>query len=215
MITPDQRAALAAPFPNVQWRVAKKLKSNEKRGEVVCYIDARDVMQRLDEVFGDDGWSFDWTPITMGKDADGEFLRTAKGTLSIGGISRSDIGEAGNYEKSKAAVSDALKRAAVHFGIARYLYDMEAQYADLDQYGNITPDARKVLDGKLAALVRRTFGDMPQQSGLDEADVLRSVLLAVMPDKSALIDQMDVATLREKIASGLKKGIAAAKQNAA
>jgi hypothetical protein len=200
MITAEQRAQLAAPFANVQWRIAKKKKDNEHRGEAVCYIDARDVMDRLDDVFGDDGWSFDWSPISMGKDQDGEYVRTAKGTISVMGVTRSDIGEAGNYEKSKGAVSDSLKRAAVHFGIARYLYEMPSQWVDLDDYGNITAASQKTLNATLANLVRRTFGDVPTVAS-DPVEPLRAILRQWYPSAAAKIDAM---TLEEAQALVLK-----------
>ena len=40
---------------------------------------------------------------------------------------------------SKGAVSDALKRSAVHFGIGRYLYDLLDVYAVLDGEGKVSP----------------------------------------------------------------------------
>src|SRR5205823_8806255 len=46
-----------------------------------------------------------------------------KGRLTVLGVTKCDAGEAAaEDEPLKAAVSDALKRCAVHFGIARYLY---------------------------------------------------------------------------------------------
>jgi hypothetical protein len=36
-----------------------------------------------------------------------------------------DYGEASNFHATKGAASDALKRAAVHFGIGRYLYRVD------------------------------------------------------------------------------------------
>jgi len=153
-LTSDISAKLKAPFPNVSWRVQSS-KGSETKARVVAYVDARDIMDRLDEVVGPDNWSFDWEPITT---ANGQVL-TAKGTLTVCGISRSDIGEAGDIEKSKAAVSDALKRAAVHFGCARYLYDLGAQWAAVDQYKNILPaeiaKLNKTLEARLSGKVQQ------------------------------------------------------------
>ena len=49
--------ALTAPFPpdRVSWRVGSTT-ADRKRGMALAYIDARDVMDRLDEVCGPENW---------------------------------------------------------------------------------------------------------------------------------------------------------------
>ena len=90
------------------------------------YVDARFVMDRLDEAVGSQNWSFNWDVITLPKDGHPGCIR---GYLSVMNpdnkpVIKSDVGE---YEVSafagmKAGVSDCLKRCAVHFGIGRDLY---------------------------------------------------------------------------------------------
>lgn len=138
---------LKKPFPEgaIHWRVGstnkKKMEreTNDKfakatKGLPLAYIDARDVMDRLDFVLGFDGW-------------EDSYVETAKGrvictlALVIGDkvVIRSDgAGDTGT-EGEKGAISDALKRAAVKFGIGRYLYGLGGQWVDLDQYGKFTP----------------------------------------------------------------------------
>ena len=50
-ISAELLAALAKPFPadSIHWRVGSTTKDG-KRGMALAYIDARDVMDRLDEV---------------------------------------------------------------------------------------------------------------------------------------------------------------------
>lgn len=83
-------------------------KDNPTGGLIVCYIDARLVVERLNLILPD-RWSDGYEP-------------TAKGLmwchLTVDGITRSDIGEG----DGKGLVSDALKRAAVKFGIGVSLY---------------------------------------------------------------------------------------------
>lgn len=64
----------------------------------------------------------------------GTSVATVKGRLTVLGVTREDIGEAGegNLGTLKAASSDALKRCAVQFGIGRYLYDLPKQWVDWD-----------------------------------------------------------------------------------
>jgi hypothetical protein len=86
------------------------------------YIDAREVMDRLDEVVGPEHWSTVFT--VLDKDA-----AVVECRLTVHGVTKADAGYPNNpgsdFEKEpfKAAYSDALKRAAVHFGIGRFLYE--------------------------------------------------------------------------------------------
>ena len=116
-------ADLRAHFPpdHIEWRPQGKTAPNA-RVQVVAYIDAREVQERLDTVVGPGGWAFELEPIVT---ANGE-LRVARGRLSIFGIAKDDIGTASTFEQSKGTASDALKRAAVQWGIGRYLYDLPA-----------------------------------------------------------------------------------------
>ena len=93
----------------------------------LTYIDARSVMNRLDEVVGVSNWQ------TSYRLMDPE-MKAVECTLlvRIDGewISKADVGfpnegrDADNADKEplKAAYSDALKRAAVQFGVGRHLY---------------------------------------------------------------------------------------------
>jgi hypothetical protein len=155
-LTPEISAKLKAPFANVSWRVQSVLKNDKTRARVVAYIDARDVMDRLDDAVGPESWSFDWEPVTMANNQ----IMTVKGKLTVCGITRCDIGEAGDIEKSKAAVSDALKRAAVHFGVGRWLYDMGTQWATVNEYGDIPATELTKLNNMLA----RRLGQNPGQA---------------------------------------------------
>lgn len=116
-----------------------------KTARVGSYIDARAVMERLDEVMGPEGWSTSYRCIDP---ADKAVECTL--SLSLGGqwVSKSDVGycndakDADNAEKEpwKAAYSDALKRAAVQFGIGRYIYSLKLvkDWLPIDEYGRFT-----------------------------------------------------------------------------
>ena len=98
---------------------------------MVAYIDARAAMNRLDRVVGVDGWSDAYEVLEAG---------TVKCRLTVLGISKEDTGIG---EDLKAAFSDALKRAAVKFGVGRYLYDLPTVWAPLDERGRMV-DAGEV-----------------------------------------------------------------------
>lgn len=104
---------LKKPFPvnAISWRVGQKSKTKPK-AMMLCYIDARDVMDRLDEVCGSN-WSDDY------KEVKGRIVCT----ITIDGVSRSDGAGDTDFEGEKGGLSDAFKRAAVKWGIGRYLYN--------------------------------------------------------------------------------------------
>ena len=132
-LTKELLQQLAEPFPAkvIQWKPQATRKDGDK-ALAVAYIDARDVMRRLDDVIGG-GWGFEWEPIG----------NAVKGSLTVCGITRSDVGEEGDGPMGKtikAAVSDALKRCAVHFGVGRYLYYLDGTWVKYD------PQSKKLLE---------------------------------------------------------------------
>ena len=101
----------------IDWRVSNTWEKNGvKWGMLVAYIDARTAMEELDNL--DAGWSTDMQPVTLGSD---QGIRCA---LTVNGVTRVDVGVPSNTEPLKGAFSDALKRAAVQFGVGRELYEM-------------------------------------------------------------------------------------------
>lgn len=120
-------AKLKEPFPAtcISWRVGSTTK-DKKKGMALAYIDARDVMQRLDDVCGPENWQCDYphagekTVCRIGIKIAGEWVWKANGA------GNSDI------EAEKGALSDAFKRAAVLWGIGQYLYDIESPWVTLD-----------------------------------------------------------------------------------
>lgn len=117
---------LRKPF-DARFLSAKPGATNQEKtqGMVLTFIDARAVMDRLDDCVGPDGWDFRWEPTVSYTNSEGHTNLAVKGILKIGDVTREDVGEAfSESEPYKSAVSDALKRCAVHFGIGRYLYDM-------------------------------------------------------------------------------------------
>jgi hypothetical protein len=121
--------ALAAEFPRgaVSWRAQSLTKAGDK-AMALAYIDARDVMERLDAVCGPEGWQCDYphasakTVCRIGIKIGGEWVWKSNGAGD------SDI------EAEKGALSDAFKRAAVLWGIGRYLYAIESPWVPCETY---------------------------------------------------------------------------------
>jgi hypothetical protein len=143
------RAQLAMPFPAeaVSWRVDSDPREYQGKqiARCLCYIDARDVQDRLDSVVGIEGWAFSVSVAQVGK----AFVAT--GALTIGGISKSDCGE---DETAKGAVSDCLKRCAVQWGVGRYLYAVGATFGEVEQRGKVWVITAAGLDKLRAKLPR-------------------------------------------------------------
>jgi hypothetical protein len=122
--------ALTAPFPpdRVSWRVGSTTQ-DKRRGLALAYIDARDVMERLDKVCGPENWQSRY-PHATGK-------TVCEIGIKIGQdwIWKADGAGDTEFEADKGALSDAFKRAAVRWGIGRYLYDIEAVWVDIEPAG--------------------------------------------------------------------------------
>ncbi len=121
---------LLKEFPEelISWRVGATTK-DKKKGIALAYIDARDVMRRLDEVLGPDNWMDTYIESPKGR----VFCTLS---LRIDGewISKTDGAGDSDVEAEKGAISDAFKRAAVKWGIGRYLYDMPAVWMPINEY---------------------------------------------------------------------------------
>lgn len=108
-----------------KWRV-QSFSKYKPQGQCVAYIDARDVMKRLDEVCGDKWQSIYYEAGTM---------LFCKIGIKIGDewIWRSDTGSESNIEKEKGHSSDAFKRAGVMWGVGQFLYSMDIQYVTANE----------------------------------------------------------------------------------
>jgi len=120
---------LAAPFPadQVHWRVGA---TKGNRGMVLAYIDARNVMDRLDSVVTPESWSDNYEETASGR----VICRlSVYFPQSEEWVTKSDGAGSTGTEGEKGAISDAFKRAAVKWGIGRYLYSIDSPWIELDQ----------------------------------------------------------------------------------
>lgn len=140
--------ALKAPFNPalVSWRIGPT-NQDKTSGIALAYIDARDVMERLDEVCGPESWQCKYTHATgktvcdIGIRVNGEWVWKADGAGDT------------DMEAEKGALSDAFKRAAVRWGIGRYLYSLPSPWVEIEQKGRssiIKQVEYKKLEGLLA-----------------------------------------------------------------
>jgi len=170
-------AKLRAPFPPelVSWRIGAT-NSDKTRGIALAYIDARDVMQRLDEVCGPENWQCDYphanskTVCRIGIRCGEEWIWKANGAGDT------------DVEAEKGALSDAFKRAAVLWGIGQYLYDLDSPWVLIKQQGRSyviepseLPRLRKLLDqGDMPA--RASSYSMKRDGGNGEWEVFQNTV---------------------------------------
>ena len=111
---------MRAPFPSadIEWRVGRVFTGGEK-GSILSYITARGIQDRLDDVFGVDGWDVDFQ---VQKDVGVLCTLTCRYDTKV--FKKCDGASFTPFEPLKGGISSALKRAAVQLGIGRYLYDL-------------------------------------------------------------------------------------------
>ena len=125
----DTEAACKARFApdELLWRINACGRSGAGNPwvQVLCYVDARAVQDRLDTVFGWDGWQNEYT-VTPDGILCTLRLRSASGAW----ITKTDGSPETAVEAFKGGISKALVRtAASGLGIGRYLYGLKESFA--------------------------------------------------------------------------------------
>jgi hypothetical protein len=122
--------ALAAPFDPSEVKFKPAVVSGH-RALALAYVDARVIHDRLDEVLGIESWQDEYETLP-----DGSVVCKLRLRLGDEWITKMDVGgqseQPDEGDRRKAAFSDALKRAAVKFGVGRYLYRLPSQWVDYD-----------------------------------------------------------------------------------
>jgi len=137
-------ASLAAPFE------PQEVKVRSTAGRQLHYITARTVMNRLDDVVGPENWWDEYFPhensvlcrLTI-RMPDGSTLTKS----DAGGYA----GMADSGDDDKSGYSDAFKRAAVKFGVARYLYRDGVPTFVQERTPAAEPDAAPVVNANATA----------------------------------------------------------------
>ena len=113
----------------------KDKKTGQEKSFVVSYVTARTVMNMLDTVIGPANWYATYEPFAGGSVQCTLYLR-----IDGEWIGKSDVGTPSDIEPEKGAVSDAFKRAAVHWGIARELYNEGTATFETDDNDDYAPE---------------------------------------------------------------------------
>lgn len=118
-----------------KWRVQS---ANQYGANCVAYVDARDVQDLLDEVLSPENWQ------VIYEEHKGNLFAKIGVLIGDEWIWKSDCGTESNIEKQKGESSDAFKRAAVMWGVGRFLYSQKIVKLPVkEKNGKWTPYSEK------------------------------------------------------------------------
>lgn len=116
------------PF-DIEWRVQQvgKTRTNSLWAIVVPYVTNRAIQERLDGVCGVEGWTNEYKETPGGKGIlCGISIKFQEKDQEPRWLTKWDGAEETAIEAVKGGLSSAMKRAAVQWGIGRYLYRLES-----------------------------------------------------------------------------------------
>jgi hypothetical protein len=122
----------------IEWRIQM---AGEKNGRIwaiaVPYVTNRAIQSRLDEVVGPANWRNEFRPGPDGGVMCGISIRVGNEW-----VTKWDGAENTDVEGVKGGLSAAMKRAAVQWGIGRYLYALDESFAQVSEHGRFRAKTR-------------------------------------------------------------------------
>lgn len=131
---------------DIEWRIQQSGKTGQGRvyAMVLAYVTNRAIMSRLDDVCGKGYWRNEYQPAPCGGVMCGISIK-----FDGEWITKWDAAENTQVEAVKGGMSGAMKRAAVQWGIGRYLYNLEEGFAQTSLEKNNSWNRAKTKDGTL------------------------------------------------------------------
>lgn len=126
----DWLGELQAEFApeDIEWRIGRSgIKDGRVWATALCYLTNRAIQSRLDRVFGPFGWANEFKEGPGGGTVCG---LSARNPDTGEWVTKWDGAQAPDTEPVKGVLSDAMKRAAVQWGIGRYLYKLTEEFVD-------------------------------------------------------------------------------------
>lgn len=142
---------LLLPFKEdeIEWRIAQAGKKGNGQIWAMClaYVQARAIMNRLDEVVGAENWQIHYEFISAAQAGTAGVVANLAIRHDNSWITKCDGAEQTDIESFKGGLSSALKRAGSVWGIGRYLYKLESAYATIVPKGTKDEKWAKTKDG--------------------------------------------------------------------
>jgi hypothetical protein len=171
---------LTQPFPakDIEWRIQQSgLANNGPWAMVLAYVTNRAIMDRLDEVCGPENWKNDYST-----GPNGGLLCHLSIKVNKEWITKVDGAENTQVEAIKGGLSAAMKRAGAQWGIGRYLYNLETNFATFSPNGKYKAkisnqyhkwDAPKLPTWALPEIVLQKPGATPKRVSPKPKTVLK------------------------------------------
>jgi hypothetical protein len=137
---------------DIEWRAQQTGVSQSGKPWLLAipYINNRAIQQRLDDICGPENWSNEYAPAPNGNGT----LCGISILVNDRWVTKHDGAENTDIEPIKGGLSNSMKRAAVQWGIGRYLYQLEAAFAVCRVVGG----RRDCLDGENYAFIKPKQG---------------------------------------------------------
>ena len=131
---------------DIEWKPIVVSRKNNK-GLAAAYVNNRAIMDRLDDVCGPENWKNEFMPGPNGGVICGISVRVERGEGGTSGgfaewITKWDGAENTDIEAVKGGLSSSMRRAAVQWGIGRYLYKLPSQWVAVDDNGRFKQTPR-------------------------------------------------------------------------
>jgi hypothetical protein len=113
------------------------LSTDRSRARVVPYISNRAIMDRLDTVCGPENWRNEFRTGPAGGILCGLSIRVVFDGGPPEWVTKWDGAENTEIQPVKGGITASMRRAAVQWGIGRYLYRMPSSWAPVDERGKL------------------------------------------------------------------------------
>lgn len=158
----------------LEWKPCRfgKKKNGQGWAQMLVYVTNRAIMDRLDEVCGAGNWRNEFTPWGPHGALCGISIRVTHGDMPESlddWVTKFDGADNSDIEPTKGGLSNSMKRAAVQWGIGRYLYDADSTLVDAEIWeknGKLTgkPTGKPVLKFKDNGRDHSAGGARPEPS---------------------------------------------------
>jgi hypothetical protein len=129
------------PAADLEWKPGTVTR-DKKKGLAMAYITNRAIQQRLDDVCGPAGWRNQFTAGPDGGVLCGISVNVTGDPHAPAWVTKWDGADNTEFEATKGGLSGSMKRAAVQWGIGRYLYDLPSQWVPLNEYGKLAEEPK-------------------------------------------------------------------------
>lgn len=139
-------AKLKEPFypDELEWKPQSAGKKNGRLWvKALAYVTNRAIMDRLDSVIGPSLWKNEYA-----KGPENGVICGISIKIEGEWITKWDGAENTDIEAVKGGLSGAMKRAAVQWGIGRYLYDLEETFGEVTEAGIFSAKTKQADGGE-------------------------------------------------------------------